>query len=54
MLSGLGITVAVYRGNAQLGYVPRGENSTVAGMMDRGDWTGTNPASHHVPSGPNG
>lgn len=29
--------VAIYRGNAKLGYIPRAENSAVAQMMDRGE-----------------
>lgn len=29
--------VAVYHGQTQLGYVPRGENSAIAQMLDRGE-----------------
>ena len=29
--------VAILRGHTRLGYVPRGENSTVAQMLDRGE-----------------
>jgi len=32
-----GNAVAIYRGTAKLGYVPRGENTAVAQLMDRGE-----------------
>ena len=33
-----GQAVAVYWGDAKLGYVPRAANTAVAQMMDRGEW----------------
>jgi hypothetical protein len=34
------LAVAVYRGDAKLGYVPRAENNSIALMLDRGEHLG--------------
>ena len=40
-----GNAVAIYRGTAKLGYVPRGENTAVAQLMDRGECLSASIAS---------